>query len=236
MPDVLELLRLENVRLHDHAGRQVLEDCCWEMLTGQRLRLSHGGGGSAFLRLCAGILQPEAGSVFLGGKVLGPHSFGHPFFQGGLFGWLPSDGGLLVNLDLRSNLAMPLRFLRGVKRARAEVLAQAMLEGVDLGAHAEKRPHAIEPRLRWLVGLLRAASLEPALWLVDQPPALEESERQSALEIFRKSLSDEKVAMIIACHGEPFGSLTQAVASLQKGRMVTGGPVTGGPLMGGMGA
>ena len=52
---------------------------------------------------------------------------------------------------------------------------------------ADHRPHALEPRERWLGALVRAALMEPELWLVDHPAgALSRRLQESAAMILER--------------------------------------------------
>lgn len=217
------LISFEKVCLQDDGGRVLFQDTTWTLPTGMRLRLPSGSGASALLRLSCGILDAHSGRVFLDQVPLGPYSFNHPYLRKGLVGWLPSDGGLLVNLNLRANLAMPLRFLRGLNRMEAEVQAQASLEELDMGHLAELRPHAVDLRHRWMTGLLRALSLHPRLYLIDHPPSLEDAERDFALKSLGEALADPSVSLILACPGAPFCTLTEQSVSFQKGHIIPAG-------------
>ena len=220
-----DLLRLEGVTLADAEGRNLFRHLDWHLPVGGRAVLHSGvdGHASAFLRLCAGLLHPEAGHVLLAGTPLGPYTFGHPFLARGGLGWVPTEGGLLVNLSLRANLALPLRFLRGHARLRAETLAQEGLERWELASRADLRPHALAPRERWLGALLRAELLGPSLWLVDRPPGKLGSREQRLVERhLQGAAADPAIAFIGVGNG--WQAFEGAEFHLEGGRLLPGGP------------
>jgi len=195
----------------------------WGLSTGGRAQLhaAPGTGASAFLRVCAGLAHPQEGNVYLDGQALGPYTFDHPFLKRGGIGWVPTEGGLLANLSLLANVALPLRFLRGHSRDRAETLAQKCLEQTGLAPRAGLRPHALEPRERWLGALARAAVTKPSLWLLDQPPGrLEALELQAAEGLLREAANDPAAAFLMA---GPDWKLGGAEFHLKEGRLVPGG-------------
>ncbi len=219
-----ELLRFEALTLRNLEGRKVFHDLDWGLDVGGRAHVhaAPGAGASALLRLSAGLAHPQEGRVLLEGVPLGPYTFDHPFLKRGGLGWVPTEGGLLANLSLRANVALPLRFLRGHSRPSADALAQEGLDRAGLGALAELRPHALEPRERWLGALARAALIRPTLWLLDQPPGpLEAVQRQRAELLILEAAEDSATAFLVA--GGGWKALGGAEFHLEQGRLVPGG-------------
>jgi predicted ABC-type transport system involved in lysophospholipase L1 biosynthesis ATPase subunit len=154
--------------------------------------------------------------------ALGPYTFDHPFLKRGGIGWVPTEGGLQANLSLAANAALPLRFLRGHSRAEADRLAREHLELAGLGTRVDLRPHALEPRERWMGALVRAALTNPSLWLVDQPPgALEPRERRLAESILEEAMKHADAAFLVV--GGEWKESIPEVFHLHEGHLVPGG-------------
>ncbi len=193
------VLALEAVTLTAPEGRPVFMDLDWSLDRGARFRLrgGHGSGCTALLRLCAGIAEPERGRVVLDGVPLDSGSH-HPFLERGALGWVPSDGGLAVNLSLLDNVSLPLRFALNQGRREAERTALALLERVGLGRQARQRPNVPGDREAWLVSLLRAAAKHSRLWLVDRPASgLDTASAQAAQAILEEAGQDPDVAVLV---------------------------------------
>ena len=215
-----ELLRLEALTLRNREGRTVFRDLELRLEAGERVHVqaAPGTGGTALLRLAAGLTQPQEGRVLLEGVALGPYTVDHPFLTGGGLGWVPTEGGLLANLSLSANVALPLRFLRGHSRVQAEEMALEGLERAGLGALAGLRPHALEPRERWMGALVRAALTRPRLWLLDKPPGrLEGPEWRRAEDMVRQT---EGAFLAV---DEAWKPLANAEYHLEQGRLLPGG-------------
>lgn len=219
-----ELLRLDQVTLRNQEGRAVFQALDWSLPRGGRVHFqgTSGQGASAFLRLCAGLAHPQEGTVFLDGRPLGPYTFDHPFLKRGGIGWVPTGGGLLANLDLRANVALPLRFLRGHSRSQALEIAQEHLERADLGALVDLRPHALEPRDRWLGALVRAAVSAPELWLLDQPPE-GMNHLPDCVEAILKGAAANPGTAFLVVGSRLWSGVEQEVVHLEQGRIVPGG-------------
>jgi len=195
-----ELLRLETIHLHSDEGRDIFDGLNWNLDKGCRvnIRCESGSGGPELLRLSAGVLHPEKGQVSLDGVVVNPNALSHPFLSRGAIGWVPGGGGLIVNLDLKSNITVPLRFVKGVRHAAADALTMAALEEAGLASLAAQRPHALELRERWLAALVRASVMEPELWLVEQPAGeLDAHTRRAARRILDKAATNGSAMVIL---------------------------------------
>jgi putative ABC transport system ATP-binding protein len=193
------LLALEAVTLAAPDGRAVFRDLDWRLERGGRFRLLGGAGSgcTALLRICAGIGEPDAGRVVLDGVPMASYRH-HPFLARGDLGYVPSGGGLAVNLTLMENVALPLRFALNRDRAVAEQAALALLEAAGLGARAHQRPREPGDREAWLVSLLRAAARSPRLWLVDRPTGgMDAATIQAAQSVLGRAGEDPDVAMLL---------------------------------------
>jgi ABC-type transporter Mla maintaining outer membrane lipid asymmetry ATPase subunit MlaF len=197
------LLALEAVTLLAPEGRAVFRDLDWTLARGARFHAKGGAGGgcTALLRLCAGIAEPHAGRVVLDGAPLEPGVL-HPFLRRGLLGWVPSDGGLAVNLTLLDNVALPLRFAQNLGRGDAERSALAWLEQAGLGPQAHQRPSVPGGRESWVASLARAAAKGSRLWLVDRPAGgLDAASIRAAERILGQAAQDPEVTFLLVGGG-----------------------------------
>ena len=111
-----------------------------------------GCGKSTLLSLVAGLDQPTAGQINVGGKVA------LMFQEPGLFPWLTAAGN--VELALRA---------RGVSRAERKARAADLLEAVHLSGFGRKRPHELSGGMRQRVALARALAQDADVLLMDEP-------------------------------------------------------------------
>jgi ABC-type transporter Mla maintaining outer membrane lipid asymmetry ATPase subunit MlaF len=193
------VLALEAVTLLAPEGRAVFRDLDWVLPRGARFHAKGGTGGgcTALLRLCAGIAGPDRGRVLLDGLPL-LAGVPHPFLQRGHLGWVPSDGGLAVNLTLLQNVALPLRFAQNQGRAAAERTAMDWLEQAGLGPQARQRPAVPGDRESWVASLARAAAKRSRLWLVDRPAGgLDPASIRAAEQILGQAAQDPEVTILL---------------------------------------
>lgn len=217
------LVAFEGVGLRSQEGREVFDRLEGVVRRGERWRLvlERGGGGSALLRLVAGLAHAGEGRVVLDGVPLRPHGFGHPFLRRGAVGWVPQEGELVSNLTLLQNLALPLRFVRGVPRGEAEERAAAMLERVGLADHAGVRPHGLVRREKTLAAMARSTLMEAELWLLDRPfEDLDGRRLARAMELVGEALQRPEVTVLAVGESGPCLELFPDTLRLEGGRFV----------------
>lgn len=84
-------------------------------------------------------------------------------------GYLPAGDGLLQNLSLRDNVALPLRFGSGATSREIDGRVRVMLAAVRLTEVAGRRPAAVHDEERRRAAFARAMAFDPALLVLEQP-------------------------------------------------------------------
>ena len=216
------LVVFERVTLISSGGRAVFWDLDWTLPRGARVRIAaeRGAGGTAILRLCAGLAHPNQGRVLLDGVPHEPGQFGHPYLRRGAVAWIPEDGGLIANLSLLANVALPMRFILGASREEAERASLAMLESLDLRDLALLRPHDLGRRERQMGALARSAVMRAELWLLDRPlEDLDSHGLARALVVLREALQTPATTLLVVGDGPQYESFATTVLRLEGGRL-----------------
>lgn len=151
-------------------GRTILRDASLELPAGARAWIEGppGSGKRALLKVLAGLLAPQAGEVRLGGVRLWPGDGAGQLRGRARLGFAFAQGGLLSNLSLRENLALPLRFAGRAPR-EVDAALEAALARFGLADQAELRPHALGPRSRRLAQWARLDLLDPEVIFLSEP-------------------------------------------------------------------
>jgi ABC-type transporter Mla maintaining outer membrane lipid asymmetry ATPase subunit MlaF len=84
-------------------------------------------------------------------------------------GYLPAGDGLLQNLSLRDNVALPLRFGSDASSADIDGRVNIMLVAVRLAPVADRRPAHANEEERRRTALARAIAFDPSLLVLEQP-------------------------------------------------------------------
>jgi len=122
-----------------------------------------GCGKSTLLRLIAGLEEPDAGTVAIGGRDV---TRAPPAERG--VAMVFQSYALYPHLSVAENIAFPLRIQRLAKeevRRRVEAVAASL----DLTPFLARRPRALSGGQRQRVSIARAIVREPAVLLLDEP-------------------------------------------------------------------
>lgn len=126
-----------------------------------------GTGKSVSLKLIAGLLTPDAGSIEVDGVQLdGSRSALRSVRE--KLGFLFQSGALINWMTASENLALPL-LERGRNRREVDELVRTRLAEVGLEDAADKYPSEMSGGMRKRVAFARAVITEPSLILYDEP-------------------------------------------------------------------
>jgi len=84
-------------------------------------------------------------------------------------GYLPAGDGLLQNLTLRDNIALPLRFGSTASPREIDGRVNVMVAAVRLGSAADRRPAQANEEECRRAALARAVAFDPSLLVLEQP-------------------------------------------------------------------
>jgi putative ABC transport system ATP-binding protein len=209
---------LDDVSLEVRGGEVVA-------IVGRRL-----SGKTTLLKVAAGLVCPDRGSVSLDGQELAELTdrdrdrlLGHEIV------WIDRDGPAL-DVEVSRFVGWPLA-LRGRGRRRAEQAAARMLERVGAGECAGRRWDDLSSQQRVRVGLARAFAGSPRIVVVDDLlDALGSRETEEAFDLLRSLMeeSEPRCGVIMSASGMESAVFADRVWSLTgKGRLkaLAGQPV-----------
>ncbi|WP_329401979.1 ABC transporter ATP-binding protein [Streptomyces melanogenes] len=172
-----------------------------------------GCGKTTTLRMIAGLEEPTTGTVFLGDKdVTDLPPYKRPVntvFQ---------SYALFPHLDVSENVAFGLR-RRGIKSVRKQV--DDMLELVQLGDFAKRKPHQLSGGQQQRVAVARALINHPQVLLLDEPlGALDlKLRRQMQLEL-KRIQTEVGITFVHVTHDqEEAMTMADTVAVMNGGRV-----------------
>jgi len=116
-----------------------------------------------------GLERPQAGRVRVFGTVIADLPEPERLAFRRRVGYLPAGEGLLQNLSLRDNVALPLRFGSGASPKEIDGRVNVMLVAVRVAAVALLRPAQVNEEERRRAALARAMAFDPALLVLEQP-------------------------------------------------------------------
>lgn len=163
------LVQLNNVHI-ERGGRTILRDVSLQVPQGSITAVlgPSGSGKSTLLAALTGELRPVAGSVSLFGAPIPTGSSALREMRRSV-GVLLQGNGLLTDLTVAENVALPLRAHTRLPAAVRERLVQLKLHAVGLLAAGEAWPRELSGGMARRVALARALALDPPLMIYDEP-------------------------------------------------------------------
>jgi molybdate transport system ATP-binding protein len=160
-----------------------------------------GCGKTTVLRLLSGLLEPDAGTISFGGRVVVDTTLGVCLSpQQRRVGVVFQDYCLFPHMTVLQNVAYGAR-ARGASRGEARETALGALERVGLTAHAGVRPTRLSGGQQQRVALARALASGPELLLMDEPlAALDPTVRRQVRSELKSFIADVGIQTIIVTH------------------------------------
>lgn len=201
-------------------GRRVLDGIDLALAPGETLALlgPNGAGKTSLMRLVAGRLAPEAGTVRVGGAD--PHRSGEARRA---VGWVPQDIALYPRLTVAENLSVFAQ-LAGLRRGeRRDAVARALALG-DIAPVAGRVVSTLSGGYQRRVNIAAGLIGRPDLVLLDEPTNGVDLAARAAIHAVLHRLREQGTAILIATHDFPEAErLADRVAFLAQGRIVREG-------------
>lgn len=159
-----------------------------------------GCGKSTILKLVAGLLNPSAGEVFVGGREVAARAAG--------IGMAFQNPTMLPWLTVRRNIMLPLKivppFCHSYRKERNKAFrdrAEALLEKVGLGGFGDKQPWQLSGGMLQRASLCRALIHDPAILLLDEPfGALDQFTREELWSVLQTLWLERQPTVLLVTH------------------------------------
>ena len=179
-----------------------------------------GGGKSTTLNVIAGLMQPDEGSVRLGGRALADVATRtHLAPESRRIGYVFQHYALFPHLSVHDNVGFGL-FHAGRPQRAARV--RKALEFLGLGAVERARPWELSGGERQRVALARVLVTEPSALLLDEPLAALDVESRARIRLeLRAMLQGFGIPTIVVSHDfDDARVLGDRIAAMHRGRIV----------------
>lgn len=153
-----------------------------------------GAGKTTFLRMLAGLLTPDTGSL----QVLGTDVAAHPQAVQDRISYMPQRFGLYEDLSVLENLNL-YADLHGVPQdVRRERFAR-MLEMTDLARFTQRQAGNLSGGMKQKLGLACTLVRSPDLLLLDEPSVgVDPLSRRDLWKIVQQLIDQEKLSVIVS--------------------------------------
>ena len=192
-----------------------------------------GSGKSTLLRCLAFLEAYDAGSVHIGGQLLGYKD------QGGMrvraseraidrvrapIGMVFQHFHLWPHRTALENVTEALRLVAGLSRREAEKQGMDMLERVGLVDRADHYPEQLSGGQKQRVAIARALAMKPQVMYFDEPTSALDPELVGEVLEVMKQLAREGMTMVIVTHEMGFAAhVADRVVFMDVGKIVESG-------------
>ena len=199
-------------------GKQILDAVSVDIRQGELFSLlgPSGCGKTTLLKIVAGLLAQDSGTISLDGRRLDdlpPEKRDMAVvFQ---------EMRLFPNMSVVENVAFPLK-MRKVKKAERMEAASEMLERVQLAGFERRRVSQLSGGQAQRVALARAIVARPKLLLLDEPfSALDENLRDDMRDLLADLHAQMQITTILVTHDQAEAlRLSDRVAVMDAGRLL----------------
>jgi osmoprotectant transport system ATP-binding protein len=217
------MLELQNIH-KNFEGRSVLADVNLIVPKGATHALigSSGSGKTTLLRITLGLIPFDQGYVKINGQALLSFT---PVEWADRIGYVPQDGGLFPHITGQNNVALIAK-LRGWRKSRIDDRVEELRKVVDLDPEILTHfPREMSGGQKQRVSIMRAAMMDPAVMLLDEPmaaldPLIRRSLQQELKSIFQQL--GKTVLLVTHDLGEAV-FLAEQITMLHEGQVVQSG-------------
>jgi iron(III) transport system ATP-binding protein len=178
-----------------------------------------GCGKTTTLRMIAGFIPPDAGTIEIDGKVLSaPGSVLPPERRG--MSMIFQSYAIWPNMTVAENVGFGLE-LRKLPRAEVRSRVGAILEVVKMSHLADRYPSELSGGQQQRVALARAIVVEPAVLLLDEPLSNLDANLREEMRFEIRRLHDEfRITTVYVTHDQAEAMATSdRIAVMNAGRI-----------------
>ncbi len=177
-----------------YGGRTVLQDVSFDVAGGEVVSVvgPSGCGKTTLLRCIAGLAEPSAGSISIGGREVTEPADGVAvvFQHFGLFPWKTVFGNVAYGLTVA-----------GMSRRDAEPRVRQLISLVGLEGFEKSYPYQLSGGMQQRAGLARALAIEPRVLVMDEPFASLDAQTRDLLQLELLRIWEQRpTAMVFVTH------------------------------------
>ncbi len=222
MPKILKINGLEKTYTSGQKQLTVLKQISFDVEKGQTFSIvgPSGSGKTTLLGLCAGLDDPNAGTVELCGHDLSElNEDERAQLRNKEVGFIFQNFQLLPTLTALENVSVPLE-LQG--DTNAKTIAIELLKKVGLGDRTHHYPSQLSGGEQQRVALARAFSNRPSILFADEPTGnLDEETGEKVIQLLFDLNKEAGTTLVIISHDLDLAHRTQQILRLKGGQIVT---------------
>ncbi|MCH7869280.1 MAG: ABC transporter ATP-binding protein [Myxococcales bacterium] len=204
-------------------GVPVLEGVDLSVARGEVLTIlgGSGSGKSVMLKHMIGLLQPDAGSVFVEGRDVTRFSEREWFEVRRRIGYVFQGSALFDSISVYENVAYPLREHLRLREDEVAEQVESCLESVGLEGVGPMMPSELSGGMRKRVAVARAIALQPQAIFYDEPTTgLDPANSRRIGQLILRLQAELNVTSIVVTHEiELCFSVSDRIVLLDRGQL-----------------
>ncbi|MFT7679409.1 MAG: lipopolysaccharide export system ATP-binding protein [Planctomycetota bacterium] len=192
------LLQVEGL-VKSYTGRRVVDGVSFEVCAGEIVGLlgPNGAGKTTSFRMTVGLVEPDAGTVTLGGNICTKL----PMFRRARLGmgYLPQETSVFRQMNVEDNLLAVLEAMPLSRKERKREAARLM-EELELSHLHANRADTLSGGERRRLELARALATKPKILLLDEPFAGVDPINVEEIQSLIASLRQQGLGVLITDH------------------------------------
>ena len=182
-----------------------------------------GAGKTTLLRMCAGLMQPDTGSLF----VLGEDVSTNPQAVQDRISYMPQRFGLYEDLSVQENLDL-YADLHGVSPQARQERFPRLLAMADLSSFTTRPAGKLSGGMKQKLGLIATLARSPDLLLLDEPSVgVDPLSRRELWKILQQLVEDERLSVLVSTAYMDEAERAARVFVLHQGALLAEGEPAG---------
>ena len=179
----------------------------------------NGAGKTTTLRIVAGLLRPDAGSV----SVFGIDALSDPVAAKQVIAWVPDEPLIYEKLTPFEYLEF-IAGLWGVDPRHAQDRADDLMQRLGLGPHRHERCQGFSKGMRQKVALAGALVHDPRLLILDEPlTGLDAGAARQAKDVLLERVRDGVTVVMTTHILEVAERMAERIGVIDRGRLIAEG-------------
>ena len=178
-----------------------------------------GSGKSTLLNLAGGLDEPTSGEVIVMGKSSKDFS-GSDFdsYRNTFIGFVFQEYNVLNEFNVEDNVALALE-LQGKTKEKEKV--RKILEEVELGAFAKRKPNTLSGGQKQRIAIARALVKDPQIIMADEPTGALDSATGKQVFDTLKQLSKTRLVIVVSHDRECAEQYGDRLIELKDGKIIS---------------
>lgn len=222
MPKILKISGLEKTYTSGNKQLTVLQDISFDVEKGQTFSIvgPSGSGKTTLLGLCAGLDQPNAGTIELCNENINNlNEDQRAQLRNREVGFIFQNFQLLPTLTALENVSVPLE-LQGDNKALQK--SKNLLDKVGLAKRMYHYPSQLSGGEQQRVALARAFANSPSILFADEPTGnLDGETGEKVIQLLFDLNKEAGTTLVIITHDLELANRTQQILRLKGGQVLT---------------